>query len=229
MNHLSVSDSHPHFLRPLRPAWPSRRSRHRGARGRLRLQRQQAARSASARRTPTRPPKSPSPPRTSSTATTGTTPTSGPLSTEPNVTPPTGAAPDEARHEGPDRRHRAGSQGRRLVTVNYVGVLFKNGKIFDASWKRHEPFSFTLGEGKVIPGWDQGVVGHEGGWSSRAHHPRHRSPTARRARPRRSRPTRRWCSSSICSPRDRSPGHVLAGSLQTTAVPPAPARLLAVI
>jgi peptidylprolyl isomerase len=96
---------------------------------------------------------------TSSTATTGTTPTSGPLSTEPTVTPPKGAPPtklvtkDLIVGTGPEAK--AGD----TVTVNYVGVLYKNGKTFDASWKRSEPFSFTLGEGKVIPGWDQGVVG----------------------------------------------------------------------
>ena len=45
------------------------------------------------------------------------------------------------------------------VTVNYVGVLFHGGKEFDASWKRNEPFAFTLGQGQVIPGWDQGVAG----------------------------------------------------------------------
>ena len=45
------------------------------------------------------------------------------------------------------------------MTVNYVGALYSNGKVFDASWKRKEPFTFTLGKGQVIPGWDQGVAG----------------------------------------------------------------------
>ncbi len=45
------------------------------------------------------------------------------------------------------------------MTVNYVGVLYKTGKEFDSSWKRNEPFSFTIGKGEVIPGWEQGVVG----------------------------------------------------------------------
>ena len=45
------------------------------------------------------------------------------------------------------------------VTVNYVGVLYKGGKEFDASWKRKEPFTFALGQGAVIKGWDQGVAG----------------------------------------------------------------------
>jgi len=45
------------------------------------------------------------------------------------------------------------------VTVQYVGVLYANGQQFDASWDRGQPFQFTLGQGQVIPGWDQGVAG----------------------------------------------------------------------
>lgn len=45
------------------------------------------------------------------------------------------------------------------VSVRYVGVLFSNGKEFDSSWKRNEPFQFTIGAGNVIQGWDQGVIG----------------------------------------------------------------------
>ncbi len=45
------------------------------------------------------------------------------------------------------------------VTVHYVGVAFRTGEEFDASWNRGEPFRFALGKGQVIPGWDQGVAG----------------------------------------------------------------------
>jgi len=45
------------------------------------------------------------------------------------------------------------------VTVNYVGML-TNGKVFDASANHGSAgFSFTLGGGQVIKGWDQGIVG----------------------------------------------------------------------
>jgi peptidylprolyl isomerase len=46
-----------------------------------------------------------------------------------------------------------------LVEVHYVGVSWNNGRQFDASWDRGQPFKFTLGKGQVIPGWDQGVQG----------------------------------------------------------------------
>ena len=50
------------------------------------------------------------------------------------------------------------------VTVNYVGSL-TNGTVFDASANHGTSgFTFTLGAGQVIPGWDQGIVGmKEGG------------------------------------------------------------------
>ena len=47
----------------------------------------------------------------------------------------------------------------RKVTVHYVGVAFRSGEEFDASWNRGEPFQFALGKGQVIQGWDQGVAG----------------------------------------------------------------------
>ncbi|MFI6291782.1 FKBP-type peptidyl-prolyl cis-trans isomerase [Nonomuraea sp. NPDC050790] len=45
------------------------------------------------------------------------------------------------------------------VNVHYVGVAFSTGEEFDASWNRGEAFSFPLGGGRVIAGWDQGVAG----------------------------------------------------------------------
>jgi peptidylprolyl isomerase len=87
------------------------------------------------------------------------TPTSGPLSTEPKVTPPSGAAPSKLVVKDLITGTGAEAKAGQTVTVNYVGVLFHGGTKFDASWKRSEPFTFTLGRGQVIPGWDQGVAG----------------------------------------------------------------------
>jgi peptidylprolyl isomerase len=45
------------------------------------------------------------------------------------------------------------------VEVHYVGHAWSNRQQFDASWDRNDTFSFRLGGGQVIGGWDQGVVG----------------------------------------------------------------------
>jgi peptidylprolyl isomerase len=45
------------------------------------------------------------------------------------------------------------------ITVNYVGVTYVDGKEFDSSWSHNTQFTFVLGQGKVIQGWDQGLVG----------------------------------------------------------------------
>jgi peptidylprolyl isomerase len=45
------------------------------------------------------------------------------------------------------------------VKVNYTGVLWKNGKKFDASADHGSSFDTQIGAGKVITGWDKGLVG----------------------------------------------------------------------
>lgn len=52
------------------------------------------------------------------------------------------------------------------VTVNYLGTLL-NGTKFDSSYDRNQPFSFVLGAGQVIAGWDKGVLGMKVGGKRR--------------------------------------------------------------
>jgi peptidylprolyl isomerase len=47
----------------------------------------------------------------------------------------------------------------KTMTMQYVGHGWSTRKQFDASWDRGEPFSFRLGAGQVIAGWDEGVAG----------------------------------------------------------------------
>jgi peptidylprolyl isomerase len=51
------------------------------------------------------------------------------------------------------------AQAGQSVTVNYVGVLCRTGKEFDASWRRNQLFTTALSNGSVIPGWVQGIPG----------------------------------------------------------------------
>jgi peptidylprolyl isomerase len=85
--------------------------------------------------------------------------TSAAKKTKPEVPVPKGAPPKKLVvkeiEEGSGEEAKSGDE----VTVQYVGVDYKNGKEFDSSWSRNEPFTFTLGAGQVIPGWEQGVEG----------------------------------------------------------------------
>jgi len=80
--------------------------------------------------------------------------------TKPTVTLPDGE-PSGAQLRIDDIEVGTGDEAVRgkRVEVHYVGVSWKTGNEFDASWNRGETFRFKLGGGQVIVGWDQGVAG----------------------------------------------------------------------
>jgi peptidylprolyl isomerase len=82
----------------------------------------------------------------------------GTFGTEPTVNVPSGPPP--AQLESTDLITGTGPAAKAgdTITVQYVLATYSSGKVVQASWTS-QPFSFTLGEGQVIPGWDQGVVG----------------------------------------------------------------------
>jgi peptidylprolyl isomerase len=92
---------------------------------------------------------------------TATAPAAGPaqLQTKPKVTVPSGKPPTKLVIKDIVKGTGATAQAGDTVSVHYVGVSYLNKKQFDASWDRHQPFTFQLGGGMVIPGWDQGIVG----------------------------------------------------------------------
>ncbi len=103
---------------------------------------------------------SPSGSTESTAASTESTPeASGGEKTKPVVKVPKGAPPKKLTIKEIEKGSGAEAKAGDEVSVQYVGVNYKNGKEFDSSWSRNEPYPFTLGAGQVIPGWDQGVEG----------------------------------------------------------------------
>jgi peptidylprolyl isomerase len=82
-----------------------------------------------------------------------------PEGTKPKVTVPKGPPPKKLEIKEITKGEGAEAKAGDYVTVHYVGVGYDSKEQFDASWDRGEPFSFSLGAGEVIGGWDQGVAG----------------------------------------------------------------------
>ena len=82
------------------------------------------------------------------------------LSKKPKVGKISGSAPTELQGSDVVEGTGAAAKSGDKVDMQYVGVLFNGGKQFDASWDRgKKPFTFTIGQGAVIKGWDEGIPG----------------------------------------------------------------------
>ena len=76
----------------------------------------------------------------------------------PTVTVPTGTPPTSLESADLIRGTGATAAPGDNVTVQYVLATYSSGKVIQSSWTS-QPFTFKLGAGEVIPGWDKGVVG----------------------------------------------------------------------
>ncbi len=78
---------------------------------------------------------------------------------KPEVEVPDGEPPKELEIEDITEGEGTEAAAGDTLTMQYVGVNYSNGEEFDSSWDAGEPFTFQIGAGSVIPGWDQGIVG----------------------------------------------------------------------
>jgi len=81
---------------------------------------------------------------------------------EPSITVPSTAAPTELVVQPLIEGEGAVVEQGQMVTVHYTGVLYGTGAVFDTSWDG-SPTNFAIGAGRVIPGWDKGIVGEKVG------------------------------------------------------------------
>ncbi|NLU79723.1 FKBP-type peptidyl-prolyl cis-trans isomerase [Micromonospora sp. HNM0581] len=92
---------------------------------------------------------------------------------KPEIGPIEGAPPADLVIEDITVGEGSEAQPGQVARVHYVGVSHSTGTEFDASWNRGAPFDFPLGGGRVIAGWDQGVVGMRVGGRRRLTIPPH--------------------------------------------------------
>src|SRR5262245_16325739 len=79
---------------------------------------------------------------------------------KPHVYVPAGEAPPaELVIEDIEVGDGAEAQAGQSVEVHYSGKAWSTRQLFDSSWDRNDTFTFQLGAGQVIGGWDQGVAG----------------------------------------------------------------------
>jgi peptidylprolyl isomerase len=97
------------------------------------------------------------------TPTATATPANTDLTKKPVVTVPDELPPDELQIRDIVKGKGPKAKKGDTVSMQYVGLTWSTSVEFDASWDRGEPFTFKLGEGKVIKGWDEGIPGMQKG------------------------------------------------------------------
>jgi peptidylprolyl isomerase len=79
--------------------------------------------------------------------------------TKPEVTAPNGPPPKKLVIEEIEKGTGAAVKVGDEVTVKWLGAHYKDGKEFGSSWADHDTFTFLTNAGRVIPGWDRGMIG----------------------------------------------------------------------
>ncbi len=94
------------------------------------------------------------------------TPVSASQDTAPDVYKPDGAIP---KLETTDLQAGTGATAKAgdCLVMKYQGNLASDGTVFDENYTKAQALQFTLGQGQVIPGWDQGLVGMKVGGTRR--------------------------------------------------------------
>ena len=100
---------------------------------------------------------------------------------KPDVTIPDGPPPSELLLDDLTVGDGTEAVAGTTCTMQYVGHSWSSKQQFDASWDRGQPFTFQLGAGMVIGGWDQGVAGMKVGGRRRLTIPPHLGYGARGA------------------------------------------------
>jgi peptidylprolyl isomerase len=96
---------------------------------------------------------------TTSATSTSTTPLPAALKTKPKVVPPSGPPPKKLVIKDLIKGTGPAATASSTVTVQYVGVLYKGGKQFDASWNDGSGAPTSIPLSGVIKGWQQGLPG----------------------------------------------------------------------
>ena len=88
------------------------------------------------------------------------TPAAADSTSGPRITIPSGVTPPATLQVKPLIRGTGPvvKQGQDIA-VQYTGVIWRTGQVFDSSWQSKSPFTTSIGEGQVIKGWDTGLVG----------------------------------------------------------------------
>jgi FKBP-type peptidyl-prolyl cis-trans isomerase len=91
----------------------------------------------------------------------GTLPTvtAGAAGKGPTITIPKTAAPKTLQVKTLIKGTGPAVKNGNYIVVQYTGVNYRTGKVFDSSWSRSAPWATVIGEGQVIPGWDTGLIG----------------------------------------------------------------------